>query len=387
MRKRTTRIAILLLLLAVGGGVAVDAWGVERRLRGLDSEHAELSNRLDRLRSAVTFIGAAQHTYIGSGQPDELSLERVSVLVQQISNDTAALRTRARSPNSPSHVQAFADGLAGLINADARARQHLAAGQSLAAADAVFRDARDGVAVMEAKLREIRYAEGAAAAAEAGALETREWWGLGAVGVLWALGLMAFARIPPAAVVTPASEETVLDLTAMTTPSEAPPAPSLDLAATAELCTALSRLTDAAALPELLGRAAATLDAQGLIVWMGAGEELFGAAAHGYPPELLAQLGPIARSADNATAGAWRTGALRIVPAAGGTHGAIAAPLFGTDGCIGVLAVEVRNGRETEGATQAVTSMIAAQLATVLSAWPPASSAAEAESERHAAAS
>jgi hypothetical protein len=40
-----------------------------------------------------------------------------------------------------------------------------------------------------------------------------------------------------------------------------------------------------------------------------------------------------------------------------------------------VLAAEVRHGREQDQATRAVTTMIAAQLATVVAAWPASSSA------------
>ena len=52
------------------------------------------------------------------------------------------------------------------------------------------------------------------------------------------------------------------------------------------------------------------------------------------------------------------------------SNGAIVAPMFGPDRCVGVLAAEVRHGREQDAATQAVTIMIAAQLATVIGAWP-----------------
>jgi hypothetical protein len=61
------------------------------------------------------------------------------------------------------------------------------------------------------------------------------------------------------------------------------------------------------------------------------------------------------------------------------SNGAIVAPMFGPDTCIGVLAAEVRNGREQDASTRAVTMMVAAQLAGVLSAWPSAPQARAAE--------
>jgi hypothetical protein len=57
------------------------------------------------------------------------------------------------------------------------------------------------------------------------------------------------------------------------------------------------------------------------------------------------------------------------------SNGAVVAPMFGPDACIGVLAAEVRHGREDDTDTRAVTAMIAAQLATAVAAWPAASTA------------
>jgi hypothetical protein len=386
MRKRAVRTIVLVLLLALGIAAAVETWGTQRRLQALSSDAREISNRIDRLTSAITFIAAAQHAYIGSGQPDELSLNRVSVLVKQIANDTAALRARTRAANSPSHLQAFADGLAGLIKADTRGAENLANGHALAAADSVFRESRESVAAMEAKLRELRYAESAVFEVETARLTTRSWSVIGGVGVLWALGLIGFARVPRLAEATATPSASVAAETPVAVTPQ-PSMPELDLPAAADLCTAISRLTDTAALPSLLERAAGILDAPGLILWMGAGEELFAVAASGYDAATLDRLGPIGRHAENATAAAWRTGQPRIVSADASGHGAFVVPMFSADAATGVVAIELRNGGEANPATRAVASMFAAQLATVLPAWPAASTPANTESERHAAAS
>jgi hypothetical protein len=155
----------------------------------------------------------------------------------------------------------------------------------------------------------------------------------------------------------------------------ASPQPSVNLTDAAVVCTAISRITDARALPDALARAAAVIDAAGLVVWLSAGEELFAVMAHGYSTTVLSRVGPIARTADNATAAAWRLGELRVVPGNPMSNGAIVAPMFGPDCCVGALAAEVRHGRETDAATQAVTAMIAAQLASIVAAWPAASAA------------
>ena len=113
-----------------------------------------------------------------------------------------------------------------------------------------------------------------------------------------------------------------------------------------------------------------------MVVWMAAGEELFAAAAFGYPPHVMQKLGPINRAAVNATASAWRSGVLQLVSGGGTERSALAAPLLGPDRCIGVLAVEVSAGREGHASTRAVTTLVAAQLAATLEGWPAASAAA-----------
>jgi hypothetical protein len=156
----------------------------------------------------------------------------------------------------------------------------------------------------------------------------------------------------------------------------------VDLGAAADVCVAISRMTASAELPALLARAASVLDASGVIVWVGGDEELFAAAAHGYDPDVIARLGSIGKSADNATAASWRSGEVRVVPGDIISDGAIVAPMLRPDGCIGVLAAEVHHGRETDAATRAVTVMMAAQLATVVAASPPESAEGAGEGER-----
>jgi hypothetical protein len=135
-------------------------------------------------------------------------------------------------------------------------------------------------------------------------------------------------------------------------------------------------LTAAEDLPRLLQRAAKVLDASGVVVWMAAGEELFAAAAFGYPPQVIQKLGPIHRSAINATAAAWRSGGLQAVAGGHDAHGALAAPMLAPDRCVGVLAFEVGVGQEGDLARRAITMMFAAQLAGALAGWPAASAAA-----------
>jgi hypothetical protein len=214
----------------------------------------------------------------------------------------------------------------------------------------------------------------AAARAE---LARRSWMIVGGVAVAWALGLLALARVPSSATGTAAASGRLITPAAEGAPEEEGPAkvnialtPSVDLTATAALCTDIARIADSNALPSILERAASIIEARGVIIWIGTGEELLPASAFGYDEGVVRKLRPIRREDDNATAAAWRQGELRVVPGTRASHGAIVAPMFDTTRCIGVVAAEVRSGRENEPAVRATASIVASQLAMVLAAWP-----------------
>ena len=162
------------------------------------------------------------------------------------------------------------------------------------------------------------------------------------------------------------------------------PGSTATLAGVAELCTELSQVRDASDLQAFLGRAASRLDASGVVVWVGTstGSDLQPVAAHGYAERVLAMMKPIPRAADNATAAAYRDSTLHVVPAGpGAAPGAVVAPLLSIDGCIGAFTAEIRDGGETSPAVQAVATIVAAQLSSVLT---PASSASAAEARASA---
>jgi hypothetical protein len=135
----------------------------------------------------------------------------------------------------------------------------------------------------------------------------------------------------------------------------------------AALCSELARLDDTSALPDALGRAAALLDAGGIVLWLADHErqELAPIMTHGYPPHMIARLAAIGRDAQNVTAAAFRTGTIQSMRGDGNANGAVAAPLVRPDGCVGVMAAELRGG-EIHDARLAVARIVAAQLATLV---------------------
>ena len=197
------------------------------------------------------------------------------------------------------------------------------------------------------------------------------WITLGVVAAIIVIGLFALAPIsqPPSVpnlAITQSAAIATSPIEVAPDVAQAPERRSPDLTSVALLCTELSRVATTDTLPGLLSRSAAALDASGLILWVGAGDRLLPVLAHGYPPDTVSRLTPVARADDNAAATAWRTGERVIVSGTPGSTAAIVIPVLGIDTCVGVLAFEVPDGREHDASLHAVAAIIAAQLATIV---------------------
>jgi hypothetical protein len=142
----------------------------------------------------------------------------------------------------------------------------------------------------------------------------------------------------------------------------------VDFLAVAHVCTGFGRVRNADDLQPLLQEAARILDATGLIVWLwdDATEELRPALVYGYSDKVLAQLPTVGRDADNATAAAFRSAR----PCA--TSGALVMPMVESEGCAGVLALELQDGREQSALVQAASMIFAAALTQLVGASRPA---------------
>jgi len=382
MRSRAVRWIVFAVLVAIGIGTGALIWTDEQRRSALDLHERDIAARVEGLTATARDIAAYQAAYVALAQPLQPSLDRVGANLQTLKTGVDVLTSTVRSRDATTPVTEINDDATRLAEADRTIRDNLRAGETLMASDLIFGEARhtlDGIAIA---LRAVHDAESSWTTAERQRVDQEVWRTTAAAAGLWLIGLLLLVHVP--APRTPAAGRAA----AQTAPIQpegvdakppatvvAPSTSSVDLAAAADVCTAISRVTSVSALTDLLGRAAGVLDATGVIVWMGAGEELFPTTAFGYDPRVVSRLGPIARFSDNATANAWVMGQLRTVAGDETTNGAIVAPMFGPDSCIGVLAAEVRHGREADAATQAVTMMIAAQLATAVVAWPAGSSA------------
>ena len=150
-----------------------------------------------------------------------------------------------------------------------------------------------------------------------------------------------------------------------------PVSPEPELPAAAHLCTT-GRPLDARDVAPLLEDAARILDAVGLVVWSWEprARALEPSATHGYSDAVLAQFPRVRRDSDNAIAAAFRSAETRIVNSDGQATGAVVVPLMAPRGCVGVLALELRDGGEQRESVRALATVMAAQLANLVGSAP-----------------
>ena len=379
MRARILRLLLLTILVAAGLGSVAWTWALAQNVIQLETTGKQSAARIDRLEAALDQFARDELIYVASGQIDRETLTATSNLSRQLVSESAWLLGGLAAGAAPS-AGAVAEAVAALADVDGRARENIQAGLDLMAADLLFTETTRTRQVLREQLRALRLAE-SNAVADARATDLKQaWMALASVAILFAWGLVRSAHRPaataPANVPPQATEPEHVALDVVPAPD---PPPSIDLRETAALCTAISRLQSESDLQPLLSRASTLLNASGVVVWMAAGEEMFPVAWHGYDSKQLSQLGPIGHSSLNAAADAWRTGTLQYVAGGAESRSAIVAPLLGVERCMGVLAIEVPPDRETDTPTQAATTLIAAQLSTVLGGWPAGSSMPPAE--------
>lgn len=369
--------------------------------------HQQISTRRAALRTfettardaseALTDAHAGQQAYVAAGQNPGAWAPKVASYLQAATTGIDALRASATASAAAQSLIDASTALTQLSRLDRRVQASAGEGNVESAADVILDDAADAVASAVSNIDAAIVAEQQAADAdEQVAVRNAAYAAGGAVGFsALVLALLAFAS-PRAAEQSASTDDASSSVTAEgeglslghVVPA-APPAAagpsvndrSLDVLRTAaELCTEFGKVRDAADLKMLLAQAASLMDARGMIVWLGSssGADLRPVLAHGYSDQTLSRIQVIPRSADNATADAYREGTLQVVKSRpGAAQGALIAPLLAADGCIGALSAEVRERGEESDLVRAVAMIVAAQLAGVLA--PTAANAAGSE--------
>jgi CHASE3 domain sensor protein len=369
MTPRATPLLLCALLVAAAAGAAWAAWDFGRYLRAADRDSRAAGEALDRSAEAIDDIAAGQQAYLDAGDDLRPWLDQVSAALQQLYRDTAMLGATLRDERALDSLAGFEEALAAIVQTDTQIRERLRVDDLATARRLVAGDGTSHLDAARIRLAALREAESVEADSRAASLR----WRMGGAAVL-ALLLAGFGivqlRMPPQA-----AGDTVTPAARPPTPTEGGAGPAtngvatsstVDLTALAEVCSGLSRVSSPQQVPGLLGRAAAALDASGLIVWLARGDRLAPVAAHGYDARALDRMGTVDRSARHATAMAWTTGTVQTVAADGSASSAIVTPLHAPGGCLGVLTVEVSPGAEVDPQRLAATGLLAAQLATLL---------------------
>ena len=381
-------IRVLLVLVAVGVGIAAAYF-----LKTIDTRTAQERQAADAMReqaralsSTLFELRAAQVAYVARGQVETFWMDRVSKLLSTLDQQLADFKAVPAAPAAQSDVDAAAAAIENFHKLDARAEDYVKSGDPLLASDLIFSDGLEAINTAAKQIEAALEGELAARDVDLAALRKREIMILGGgagamVFVLMLLGFTGQAKAgAPEALRQPEAlpqPETLQQPEALrqTVERVAPVRSSMpNLALAAELCTDLARVHVSRQLPALLERAAKVLDASGIIVWIAeaGGHELRPAMSFGYSDQAMARIGSIPRDAANAVAAVYRSGEMRTVNGDGFSNGALVAPLLTADGCIGVLSAEMKGGSEKDEGSQALGSIFAAQLATLVSPSPNA---------------
>lgn len=384
------RLAVVLATLAATAGLTYRAYQDELALREIATATRHTLDVADQIIATTGELRAALHAYIAPGRAAQFGLSRSGDLLAQLQASLAGLTTSAGA-----ETPLAADAMAKLVTAEKRARGFARDNQELLAADIVFTDAPDHLDAIRLQAAAAR--DGAIAGGEARerALRREQYVLLGVMLGAWLLCALMLVPLPvtepaPAALAAhTAAPIDELPIAPVPIPAPAPepvvvrmppPPPVPRLPETAQLCGELARVADGAQIATLLTRAADVLDATGLIVWVASadGSELTPAASCGYDERMLARVGSLPRTSENLTAAAFRDGARRTSGARSGAPAALAVPLIGPSGAIGVLSGEIRHVERVGETTSALASILAAQLATLVGSMPPADTTGDA---------
>ena len=403
MTRPAVRLTLLVIFLAAMGTTACLFWMAERQSHLSDTDSRRFDTSARTAERTVFDLRTAQQAYVAPGQGEDFWISRSAALVQELRAQVRALKSEAASPSSALAFDSALSTLQDLEQIDVRAREYARSRQPQLASTLIFGDGLDLARTISDAVERGRTMEIAGRDEVRAALERREVFSLGAAAAaatLIVLLLMPTGRpvaaagpvLSTAPAPAPAWKPTFVDDAPLSlegfdaedgwTPArprgaaataghvEAPPpapppppavpaapvdaTPPVDLQSVAAVCNDLARIVDTRALPSLLERAAALLDASGVVT----------------------RLGTIPRDAENVTAAAFRTSLLQTVKADAVSNGAIAAPLVTPGGCVGVMAAEMRHEAEQRGPVLAVATIVAAQLAALVG---PPSTRAKAE--------
>jgi GAF domain len=372
MNSRLIRTLIVVIGIAIGLTTSYFLKNIDNDISIQRSSADVLRGQATALSATIADVRAGQFAYVARGQGEAFWMSRVDTLMPALQKQAADFGAALASPAAQSAFEAASAALENFRTLDARIREFVRSGSPLLAADMIFADGLESTATASMKVTAALIAELQQRDAGVAALRNRQIAVLGGgAGVI--LLLMVGLAVSGASASTSVDTETVAAPVAEPVRFEAPlpkarAAVTPKLLSTAQLCGELARVTEGHQLPNLLERAAKVLDASGIIVWVAdpSRQTLTPAIAYGYEDKVVARMGNIHRDANNAAAAAYRSAEVRTVAGDSCTKGAVIIPLMTSDGCVGVLSAEMKGGSEKDESSQALATIFASQLATIV---------------------
>ena len=372
MNSRLIRTLIVVIGIAIGLSASYFFQTINTDLNNQHSSADALRGKAAALSATIADVRGGQFAYVARGQGEGFWMSRVESLMPELQRQTAEFGAALASPAAQSAFEPAAAALENFRTLDSRVREFVQSGSPLLASDMIFSDGLESTSTASAQVTAALNTELQQREAGMASLRTRQLAVLGGgAGVV--LLLMVALAFTGASAGTSAEPETVATPVIEPVRFEAPlpkarAAVTPKLLSTAQLCGELSRVAEGRQLPGLLERAAKVLDASGIIVWVAepSRQRLTPAIAHGYEDKIVARMGSIHRDANNAAAAAYRAAEIRTVAGDAFTSGAVIIPLMTSDGCVGVLSAEMKAGSEKDESSQALATIFAAQLATIV---------------------
>ena len=372
MSSRLIRVLLVVIGIAIGIVATYFFEDADTRLTTHRSSIDTLREQAAALTATIADIRAGQFAYVARGQGEAFWISHVASAMPTLQKQTADF---VGSLTSPAAQAAFEPGAAALENfkmLDSRVKEMVQSGNLLLASDLIFSDGVESTTTARSQVAAALTEEVQARSSELAHLRSRQATIAGIAGgglLVMMIGLALMGGGPSrAAEPEPVTVPPVEPLRFEAPLPKAKPAVTPKLICTAQLCSELARVVDPRQLSSLLARAAKVLDASGIILWVAepSRQALVPAVSHGYEPRVVMRMGSIHRDANNAAAAAYRTAETRTVSGDASTSGAMIVPLMTSEGCVGVMSAEMRSGSEKDESSQALASIFAAQLATLV---------------------
>lgn len=391
MGRRSVRISLFVLALLATAGLGYRAVEGERGLAAARQLGAALDQSAEEALAALLDARGSMYAYVAPGQGTAFWGGRAAELLDTLRQRLVTLD--AAVAGAGGSLSDSLDAIDQLAAADKRARQYADRGELLLAGDVLFTEVRDLLNAVTEQVTTARHAlRGEADRQAAGIRQEQAALAAGAIG-LWAV--VALLLLPRGK--QPAAEAPIewrqeladslkkspavdgLEIGRVEAAAASAPAGNSgelrrdpDLKLVAEICADLSALTDIGALSGALARAGDVIGAKGLIVWVTSndGASLSPVAAHGFDARVVGRIGAIDRASANLTAQALRESLPKVSAGTASAGAAIAVPMCGPTGTVGVLSAELQPGKDAGEACVAVASIFAAQLATLTAPLP-----------------